>query len=92
VSSWSSVLSLFENGTRHFGTLDVVLANAGINEVGNLLEDTFETDGGLLAPPNLQTLSVNLLGVLYTTKCAVHYFAKHSEKRCQLVFTGSAAW
>lgn len=35
---------------------------------------------------------VNLLGVIYTTKLAIHYFAKQpNTKRFQLVLTGSAA-
>lgn len=69
-----------------------MLANAGINEVGNMLEDSFDAETGDLAPPHLQTLNVDLLGVIYTTKLAVHYFAKQSEKKFQLVLTGSAAW
>jgi NAD(P)-dependent dehydrogenase (short-subunit alcohol dehydrogenase family) len=91
VSSWSDQLALFEAGYERFGSLDIVLANAGINEVGNILEDKYDSNSGKLQPPVLQTLNVNLHGVIYTTKLAVHYFGKQQGKKCQLVLTGSAA-
>lgn len=91
VTSWADVLALFEKGWEKFGSLDVVLANAGVNEIGSLIEDSFDEATGRLKAPNLQTLNVNLLGVLYTTKCAVHFFSKQIDKKCQIVLTGSAA-
>jgi NAD(P)-dependent dehydrogenase (short-subunit alcohol dehydrogenase family) len=91
VSSWSDQLALFDAGFKKFGSLDVVLANAGVQEVGNILEDKFDPSSGELQPPVLQTINVNLLGVIYTTKLAIHYFAKQPDKKCQLVLTGSAA-
>ncbi|KAK1765132.1 hypothetical protein QBC33DRAFT_495819 [Phialemonium atrogriseum] len=91
VSSWPDLLALFDAGWKRFGSLDIVLANAGINEVGNILEDRYDSETGQLKPPVLQTLDVNLLGVIYTTKLAIHYFAKQPNKRFQLVLTGSAA-
>ena len=92
VSSWDDLVKLFEVGWEWFGSLDAVLSNAGINEVGGFLEDTLDPSTGSLQAPNLQTLNVNLLGQLYTTKLAMHYFGKQSGKRFQLVLTGSAAW
>lgn len=92
MSSWPDLLALFDAGWKRFGSLDIVLANAGINEVGNILEDRYDSETGQLKPPVLQTLDVNLLGVIYTTKLAIHYFAKQPNKRFQLVLTGSAAW
>ncbi|KAH7408880.1 hypothetical protein BKA64DRAFT_570425 [Cadophora sp. MPI-SDFR-AT-0126] len=91
ISQWNDVLELFEAGYTHFGALDIVLANAGVNEIGNLLKDDFEDGTGKLLSPPLKTLDVNLIGILYTIKCAVHYFAKMAGKLCQLVLTGSAA-
>lgn len=85
------MLELFQVGYLKFGGIDVVLANAGINGVDDMLESKFDSQTGKLLPPNLKTLDVNLLGVMYTVKCAVHYFAK-VETPCQLVLTGSAAW
>lgn len=57
-----------------------------------MLEDKVDDTSGKLLPPNLTTLNVNLLGVIYTAKCAVHYFGKMGGRPCQLVLTGSAAW
>ncbi|KAB5580384.1 hypothetical protein GE09DRAFT_1279303 [Coniochaeta sp. 2T2.1] len=91
VSSWSDLLALFEAGYSKFGSLDIVLANAGVGERGDLLEDKYDSATGKLEPPELQTLNVNLLGVIYTTKLAIHYFAKQPGKKFQLILTGSAA-
>ncbi|KAI0121268.1 hypothetical protein BJ170DRAFT_644282 [Xylariales sp. AK1849] len=91
VSSWPDLLALFEEGWEKFGSIDVVVANAGINEAGSLLEDAYDTETGKLEPPMLQTINVNLAGVIYSTKLALHYFTKQPGKRFQLVFTGSAA-
>ena len=91
MSKWDDVLELFQAGYTHFGALDIVLANAGVNEIGSLLKDEIDSVTGKLLPPPLKTLDVNLVGIMYTTKCAVHYFAKMNGKPCQLVLTGSAA-
>lgn len=85
-------MELFQAGHVKFGSIDVVLANAGVNEAGNLFEDVTDKATGKLLPPKLKTLDINLLGVIYTTKCAVHYFAKSGGTPSQLVLTGSAAW
>lgn len=85
------MLELFQTGFTHFGALDIVLANAGVNEIGSLLKDDIDSATGKLLPPPLKTLDVNLVGILYTTKCAIHYFVKMNGKPCQLVLTGSAA-
>ncbi|PVH78057.1 NAD(P)-binding protein [Cadophora sp. DSE1049] len=91
IGYWDEVLELFQAGYEHFGAIDIILANAGVNEIGNLLKDDFGSATGKLLPPPLNTLNLNLIGILYTTKCTVHYFAKMAGKPCQLVLTGSAA-
>lgn len=92
VSNWDDVLELFQAGHMEFGGIDAVLANAGVNEVGNLLEESFDVETGKLLAPTLKTLDINLVGMLYTARCAVHYFGKLRGRHCQLVVTGSAAW
>ena len=91
VSNWESVLEMFENTKRKFGSVDVVCANAGTNRWDNMLEDDFDERTGKLKAPVLKTIDINLYGVIYTAKAAVHYFAKESGKACQLIMTGSAA-
>lgn len=56
----------------------------------NLLADEFDANGRLL-PPNIGSIDVNLVGAAYTTKCAVHFFSKWPETKCQILLTASAA-
>ncbi|KAK6066669.1 hypothetical protein SCUP234_11978 [Seiridium cupressi] len=90
VSSWSEVLNLFTKTWERFGSIDVVLSNAGTHNFETIVDDKLDADGKLAAP-NLKSLEVNLHSAAYCTKAALHYFAKQPSKRCQLVFTGSAA-
>jgi NAD(P)-dependent dehydrogenase (short-subunit alcohol dehydrogenase family) len=90
VSNWDDVLNLFEEAWKTFGIINAVLSNAGISNE-NFLKDEIDADTGKLLPPNIKTLDVNLTGTIYVAKCAVHYFKKWPETRCQLVMTGSAA-
>lgn len=56
----------------------------------DLLAESLDGDGRLL-PPNLGSISVNLVGAVYTVKSAVHFFSKWPETKCQIVLTASAA-
>jgi NAD(P)-dependent dehydrogenase (short-subunit alcohol dehydrogenase family) len=86
------VLSLFEDAHARFGTIHAVLSNAGVSSEGrqNFLTSQLSPEGRLL-PPDTTTLDVNLLGMVYMAKCAIHYFSMWPEVKCQLVMTGSAA-
>ncbi|KAK1765136.1 hypothetical protein QBC33DRAFT_516912 [Phialemonium atrogriseum] len=90
VSSWSEVLNLFTQAWDHFGSIDVVLSNAGTHNFETILDDEL-AENGTLAPPNLKSLEVNLHAAVYCAKAAIYFFKKQPEKNCQLVFTGSAA-
>jgi NAD(P)-dependent dehydrogenase (short-subunit alcohol dehydrogenase family) len=90
VSSWSEVLNLFTQAWDHFGSIDVVLSNAGTHSFETILDDEL-AENGTLAAPNLKSLEVNLHAAVYCAKAALHFFKKQPEKKCQLVFTGSAA-
>jgi NAD(P)-dependent dehydrogenase (short-subunit alcohol dehydrogenase family) len=90
VSNWNDVLELFQETWKTFGIINAVLSNAGITHE-NFLEDEIDTDTGKLLPPNVKTLDINLTAMIYVVKCAVHYFKKWPETRCQIVLTGSAA-
>jgi NAD(P)-dependent dehydrogenase (short-subunit alcohol dehydrogenase family) len=91
VSNWTSVLTAFEKVFEEFGSIDVVFANAGVHSFEDLLEDNVD-DTGHLCAPSTKSLEINLFGVLYTTKAAIHFFKRSpkSEER-QLILTGSAA-
>ncbi|KAH7000797.1 hypothetical protein EDB80DRAFT_753918 [Ilyonectria destructans] len=90
VSRWSAVLGLFKKTWDRFGAIDVVLSNAGTHAFETLQDETLDDDEDP-TPPSLKSFEVNLHSAAYCTKAAVHFFKKQRQKRCQLVFTGSAA-
>ena len=90
MSSWSEVLNLFTKAFDRFGAIDVVISNAGTHNFETLLDDDLAEDG-TLAAPSLKSIEVNLHASAYCAKAALHFFKKHPERQCQLVFTGSAA-
>lgn len=52
----------FEQIYQDVGSIDIVIANAGISEKGNFLSK----EEGEPTKPNLTTLDVNLSGTLYS--------------------------
>ncbi|KAL6239503.1 hypothetical protein BDW75DRAFT_120469 [Aspergillus navahoensis] len=73
VSRWESQAAAFENVIAEQGRVDVVFANAGITEKGSLLPEK----DGKLTKPELATINVNFVGVLYSVKLALHYISKN---------------
>jgi NAD(P)-dependent dehydrogenase (short-subunit alcohol dehydrogenase family) len=79
VTQWKPQLEMFKhaltNSTKH--RVDIVIANAGIS--GS--DDVFHNNPGLEEPeePMLNIVKVNGLGVLYTTKLALHYFRRQRQ-------------
>ncbi|KAJ0421946.1 hypothetical protein BJY00DRAFT_102016 [Aspergillus carlsbadensis] len=81
VTDWPSIRNLFRRGFSYFGRIEHVFANAGIGPRTNFLEEKFEedvTEDGekLLAPPDLRTVNVNLLGVINTVRLGVYYLRR----------------
>ncbi|KAJ5706821.1 hypothetical protein N7488_006622 [Penicillium malachiteum] len=77
VSSWESQAEAFEKIFDKQGRIDIVFANAGITEHGSLLPPK---DGDLStrpSKPNLATVNVNLIGVVYSVQLAIHYMAQN---------------
>lgn len=83
-------MALFEATYSEFKQIDVVYANAGVHGFEDLLTDEMD-HSGKLREPSLKSIEINLHGVLYTTKAAIHFFNKNPERKHQLVITGSAA-
>ncbi|EAW08804.1 putative short chain dehydrogenase/reductase [Aspergillus clavatus NRRL 1] len=77
VSSWESQAAAFEKVHAEQGHVDIVFANAGITETGNLLAGIHDEKP---AKPGLATLNVNLVGVIYTVNLAAHYVAKNTPR------------
>lgn len=76
VSSWESQLSAFKQALLALGgRIDAVFPIAGIGEK-KWLPLPEESAGGDFSKPNLQTLEVDLTGVLYTVALAVQQFRR----------------
>ncbi|KAL1970198.1 hypothetical protein VTN77DRAFT_5358 [Rasamsonia byssochlamydoides] len=73
VSSWESQAAAFEEVYAQQGRIDHVFANAGITEKGKLIVKDEEKP----EKPDLATLNVNLVGVIYSVKLAIHYLLKN---------------
>ncbi|KAF2467295.1 NAD(P)-binding protein [Lindgomyces ingoldianus] len=89
VTSWKEQLEMFKMAKEKFGTIDHVFANAGISPTVNLLEEDVDENGDLL-PPKLNTINVNLLGCMYTTKLGIYYIKQNLEGG-SIVMTGSGS-
>lgn len=88
--NWDDQLNIFEQTIKKRGRVDIVIANAGIDEVAeDVFVDTYDNEGKLKAP-SLIVLDVNIRGVIFTIKLALSYF-RRLNIRGSLVATGSAA-
>jgi len=67
---------MFKAAEQQYGKIDHVFANAGIGSSTSLLEEDVDDKGNLL-PPKLNTINVNLVGVMYTVKFGIHYLRKN---------------
>ncbi|KAL2825809.1 NAD(P)-binding protein [Aspergillus cavernicola] len=90
VSNWENVLEVFEAAQTEFGIIHTVISNAGISSHENLLTAEVDPTTNRLCPPSHKSIEVNLIGELYVTKSALHYFAQWPATHCQLVVTSSA--
>ncbi|KAF1967805.1 NAD(P)-binding protein [Bimuria novae-zelandiae CBS 107.79] len=93
VTSWSSQLASFKQALQVLGgRIDAVFPVAGIGERKWLpFPDETPPEGGF-AEPNLQTLDVDLTGLLYTVSLAVQQFRRQEKDdgwRGKLVLTAS---
>ncbi|CAK7199030.1 hypothetical protein SEUCBS139899_001698 [Sporothrix eucalyptigena] len=90
VTVWADQLHVFEDVVARHGHIDIVFANAGIDDVvEDLLEDAVD-EAGKLKEPTLVVLDVTLRGVLLTSKLAISFFRRQNSPG-SLVITGSAA-
>ena len=79
VTSWSSQVHLFHESIKlsPHGGVDAVVANAGIADTKLEFENPKDLDAAGPPPPNLDCLTVNLTGVLYTTHLAIYYLSRN---------------
>jgi NAD(P)-dependent dehydrogenase (short-subunit alcohol dehydrogenase family) len=66
VTVWEDQVALFDAALSTFKAIDVVVANAGVNEHFGLGELQFDPDTGKAKRPDLLTTEVNIVGVMYS--------------------------
>lgn len=71
VTSWEDQLKLFEAAIGAYQSVDIVVANAGVNEVGSFW--TPKVENGKLVKPSTATVDINLVGTIYTAHLALHF-------------------
>ncbi|KAM0715766.1 hypothetical protein Q7P37_008280 [Cladosporium fusiforme] len=93
---WKDQAALFKKASDlHDGNIDIVFANAGISGSDPVFNDTADPSTDEPVEPDLNILHTNLVGFMYTTKLALHYFARQKSSgterdRC-LIMTSSMA-
>jgi NAD(P)-dependent dehydrogenase (short-subunit alcohol dehydrogenase family) len=90
VTSWESQVSFFRKarGLSPHGGIDCVVANAGISGGPESLAFEEPPDYTTISnppKPSLQTIEINLIGLLYTTTLAFSYLSRNpGSSRCSL--------
>ncbi|XP_006460744.1 hypothetical protein AGABI2DRAFT_203925 [Agaricus bisporus var. bisporus H97] len=94
VLSWEDQLSMFETAISKYGSVDIVIPNAGVTEISHFHSVTLDASGKPMIP-KLSTLDINLTGVLYTIHLSLHYLKvnKKAGDLKSLILIGSmASW
>ncbi|KAK0555747.1 hypothetical protein OC845_000004 [Tilletia horrida] len=86
VTSWDDQAAAFQAAERQFGPISIVVANAGITDVETFYPEASE-DLKVPKRPNLTTVDVNIKGVLYTSRLALHYLRKGDLTRLRTFIT-----
>ncbi|KAH7412935.1 hypothetical protein BKA64DRAFT_616535 [Cadophora sp. MPI-SDFR-AT-0126] len=78
ILDWLSMKSLFQKTKARFGSVDIVVANAGMMETRNFFDEEFDEVGELKEPVgSYNVIDVNLKGTMNTTKLALHYLRQN---------------
>ncbi|KAF9050041.1 hypothetical protein BJ165DRAFT_1525332 [Panaeolus papilionaceus] len=91
VTDFDQQVDMFELAYRKFGSVDIVVPNAGISEVTGFTQPSIK-DGRPLKP-SLKTIDINLNGLLYTCHIALYYLRLNQKAGDlkSLVLLGSVA-
>ncbi|KAL5044345.1 hypothetical protein BDW71DRAFT_209348 [Aspergillus fruticulosus] len=82
ILNWKQMLALFRETMENFGSIDTVVANAGIMEQTDTL-DVRSTDGNgdlLESTGAFNVIDVNVKGTLNTLRLAMHYMKSTSAR------------
>jgi NAD(P)-dependent dehydrogenase (short-subunit alcohol dehydrogenase family) len=90
ISKWESLASFFATASTCFGgPIDIVAANAGINEYGDQLSRTRRDAAGKWLEPDYRTLDVDLKGAINTVALALNHF--DTTRGGSIILTASLA-
>ncbi|KAF5027083.1 hypothetical protein F66182_795 [Fusarium sp. NRRL 66182] len=84
ISIWSNVVTALER----IGSFHIAIANAGVDEDGDYLVDSYDRNGDLVEPA-YKVIDVNLRGTLNFVKLALHSMKKNCVQG-SIVITSSA--
>jgi len=73
VSSFEALSEVFEATVQKFGTIDIVVPNAGVNEPKDQYFNLQRDANGKLEPLDLRVIDVDLKGTAYTVALGIHY-------------------
>ncbi|KAL3484549.1 short chain dehydrogenase/reductase [Aspergillus germanicus] len=86
VASWESQVAAFDQAYTEHGHIDLVVANAGIDEQESLTR----FQGLSIQKPNLNVMDVNISGTIYSVQLGIYYLAKNKPtKRSGISSRGS---
>ncbi|EXJ70201.1 uncharacterized protein A1O5_06269 [Cladophialophora psammophila CBS 110553] len=82
ILDWAQMTSLFRSTKERFGSVDVVVANAGVMESRPVLESNEVDENGDLKEPAeaYKVIDINLKGTLNTLRLALFHMAKNEPK------------
>ncbi|KAL2783108.1 hypothetical protein BJX66DRAFT_319127 [Aspergillus keveii] len=76
VTSYDSVLKLFDTAMDTYGRIDHAIAGAGITEIGNVFDPALDMES-IRKPPTTKVLDVNLNGCIYVARIASVYLRQN---------------
>ncbi|KAH8677819.1 dehydrogenase with different specificitie [Xylariales sp. PMI_506] len=81
ILDWAQMTGLFKETVRRFGSVDVVVANAGIMETSPVLDEgAVDENGDLLESKEaFRVIDVNLKGTLNTLRLALHHMKNKKQ-------------
>ncbi|KAL3473176.1 hypothetical protein BJX99DRAFT_261606 [Aspergillus californicus] len=91
VASYDEQAKSFNRIYQKWGRIDFVYANAGILDRSNFVAPEEEFAYGAPRQPDTLVLDVNLVGVVWSSYLALHYFRKNGVQGGKLVMTSSSA-
>ncbi|KAF9452759.1 NAD(P)-binding protein [Macrolepiota fuliginosa MF-IS2] len=94
VLSWDEQTAVFDTAISKYGSVDVVVPNAGVSETTKFGGVTLDKNGKPVKPKFL-TMDINLTGVLYTVHLSLHYLKlnrKENDLKSIILIGSVASW